>query len=193
MAFRPHTPTHRFIRRTAALAALSLATFACGGTGDAAASSQRRSSDAVLASGSAAENRPLDEATVRKVVAVMRAWKPAPLPPPRGEDAKSFTSLLEYRIWNGFTAVVQRELADQNSTATIDGTALLKAAIVRQGLSSREFVLALLAFQAARINDDLHASLKATGAAAPPLREVLQRNIEVIRRVGPKEELPSWW
>lgn len=193
MDFRLLTTTSRRIRHTAALATLSLATLACGGTGDAAASSQRRSSDAVRASGFAAENHPLDEATVRKVVAVMRAWSPPALAPPKGEDARSVPRVLEYGIRNSFTAVVQRELADRNSTATIDGTPPLKAAIAGQGLSSREFVMALLAFQAARINDDLNASLTAIGAEPAQLPAILKRNIEVIRSAGPKEELPSWW
>jgi hypothetical protein len=193
MAFRTHTITHRFIRRTAALAALSLATFACGGTKDAAASSQRRGDHAVIASGIAAEYRPLDEATVRKIVAIMRAWQPERVPPPSGDKAKDLLSAMDHRIQNRFTAVVQRELAERNSTATIDGTAPLKAAIVREGLSSREFVLALLAFLVARQNDDLNAYLKLTGGKPAELSAALQRNIEIIRSIGPKEELPSGW
>src|SRR5687768_4108249 len=98
MAFRTHTTTHRVIRRTAALAALSLATFACGGSGDAAASSQRRSDDAVIASGMAAERRPLDEATVRKVVAIMRAWQPERRPPTKSENPEDVLSAMEHRI-----------------------------------------------------------------------------------------------
>ena len=194
MAFRTHTITHRVIRRTAALAALSLATFACGGTRASAASPQQhKSTDAVRALGSAAERHPLDEATVRKVVAIMRAWKPAPPPPPRGEDAKDMFSVIEYDMRNRFSFVVQQELADRNSTATIDGTAPLKAAIVSQGLSSREFVLALLAFQAARFNDGVSTSLKGLGGQAPELPPILKQNIEVIRRVGPTNDLTSGW
>ena len=178
---------HLPFRRAAGFAALALATLACTGAGGAAAPSQERSSDAVLASGRAAEERPLDEATVRRVVAVMRAWTPPPLPPPKGKEGENVIRVLDYGIRNGFTAVVQRELADHNSTATIDGTPPLKAAIVAQGMSSREFVEALLAFQAARINGDLAESLRFE------LTGVLKRNVEVIRRVGSKKELPSWW
>ena len=102
-------------------------------------------------------------------------------------------SVIEYDIRNRFSFVVQQELADRNSTATIDSTAPLKAAIVSQGLSSREFVLALLAFQAARLNDGVSTSLKALGGKAPELTPILKQNIEVIRRVGPTEDLTSGW
>ena len=172
--------------RTRTIAVLTLAALACGGTGAAAASPQREASKAVWAMGRAAEQHPLDEATARKVVTIMRAWKPAPLPKPKGQDAENVLSIMEYGIWNSFTAVVQRELADQNSTATIDGTPALKAAITSQGMSSREFVLALLAYQAARLADDLMSTIPHEPTA------VVKRNIEVLRRIGPKKELPSW-
>jgi hypothetical protein len=192
MTIRTKT-SHRLIRRTVVLAALSLATFAWGGTGRAAASSQLRDGDgAVIASGLAAENHPLDEATVRKLVAIMRAWQPERRPSAKNEDPNDLLSAMERRTQNRFIAMVQRDLAVRNSTATIDATAPLKAAIVGHGLSSREFAVALLAFEVARQNDDLRTYLKATGGTPAELPPVLQRNIEIIRRVGPREALPSW-
>jgi hypothetical protein len=182
------SPTHR-TPRIAALAALSLATIAGA---NAEARGQAPRTDAAARPGTSAprfspEYHPLDAATVRKVVAVMRAWTPPPPPKPTGADAESLPRIMEFRMRHMFISVVARELSEQDSTATIDATPPLRAALVREGLSSREFAKGMLAFKAAQFANDINPLVPHTPTA------VVQQNIAVIRGVGASHALPSWW
>ncbi len=204
MAFRSHSSTHRLICGTAAVAALSLATVACSSAeGEAQAARTRGGAvPRVNQSGYSAEFYPLDEDTVRKVVAVMRAWTP-PEPTSKSfhekiegpdqlsaEEAGSILAARWDAIEKTFLPVVRRDLM-ADSTATIDGTPALKAAIASQGLSSRRFAEAMLAYHATLANIDVGDLLNAEFGKS----EVLVKNRALIRRMRASEggELPSWW
>src|SRR5688572_10690953 len=149
---RASLTTHLPFRRTAGLALLSVATLACGGgSSDAQGSTAQSGGRApVHKVHFDAHRHQLDEASARKVVAVMRAWTPPePELPNELEASGDIVGAMKYALERAFTTVAHRELTEQNSTATIDGTPLLKAAIVGQGLTSREFAKALLALQVA--------------------------------------------
>jgi hypothetical protein len=115
------------LRRTAVLAALSLATLACGRPDEALGSMAQSTAKAAAKKATFnPHNNPLDEATARKVVAVMQAWTP-PVPEPsakakaEGDLVGGMKDVLE----RAFTNVVYVELVEQDSTATIDGTPAL--------------------------------------------------------------------
>src|SRR5688572_18300025 len=198
MAFRMHTNTDRVIRRTAALAALSLATLACSPVDGDAQATRLKGIDVpvVNRAGYSPGRYPLDEATVRKVVAVMRAWTPPRPERRKAKEGESFFAAAEEALLRSFPTIVVRELMIENSTATIDGTATLKAAIASQGLSSRTFAEALCAYKEASVTmavaDISHAQVGKDGYTPGP---VLTKNMDLIRRMQTSEGLayPSGW
>ena len=93
-----------------------------------------------------------------------------------------------------FTTVAYRELAEQNSTATIDGTPALTAAIAGQGLSSRDFAKALIALQMAKLEMETREMVVATGAKVNyELRGTLKANADLVRRLKTEGGFPSGW
>jgi hypothetical protein len=195
MPTRSLTSTSRPIRRLAALAAVSLATVACGsGATEARVAGQATVRTATTTKRFSADYHPLDEATVRKVAAVMRAWTPPEPPPPRSDDPANFTRNMKEAFESTFTVVVSKELIEKDSTATIDRTLPLKAAIVSQGLSSRTFAESLMAIQAASLAIDLGDFFKSMGNPAPEPSGIRKANMDLVRKVRAEGALPTgWW
>jgi hypothetical protein len=194
MAIQSRTATIPPLRRVAALAALSVATLACGGPMAASApAGQAEGRAAPSRPRYSAEHYPLDEATVRKVGAVIRAWTP-PEPELPKRRAEGVVDAMQMAIESTFTTHVAKDLK-ADSTATIDATPPLKAAIVQQGLSSRTFAEALLAVQAASFAIGMEHALQ--GAAPDPALETpptLKANVELVRRMRAEGVLPAhWW
>jgi len=138
----------------------------------------------------------LDEATVRKVAAVMRAWDPKG-PPPKSEDPKELAAYWgKMSAGSDLTNKIGKELIYENSTATVDSTPELKAAIEKQGMSSREFVEAALAYTNALGMLDVEGLEKIygkqEGKPAFTPTGVFKENVELVRRMNKEEELPSW-
>jgi hypothetical protein len=197
MPIRSLTSTAGPIRRIATLAALSLATVACGSGAMEARASAGQSNGRTAASRPrfSADNYPLDEATVRKVAAVMRAWTPPELPP-RRVDPENVMKGMQEALESTFTVVVSKDLMEKDSTATIDRTAPLTAAIASQGLSSRKFAEALMAVQAASVAIDLGDFLAANGGGKPAWEpsDIAKANIALIRKARADGALPTgWW
>jgi hypothetical protein len=140
----------------------------------------------------------LDEATVRKVAAVMREWDPKGPPPKTDEEAAAYWGKLGAGA--DFGNKVGREFVDKGTTTEVERIPELKAAIARQGLTLREFVQALLAYSNAMGYMDvegmgfLDAQGRADAAAGKPgvkASGVFKENIELLRR-NKQEELPNW-
>jgi hypothetical protein len=139
---------------------------------------------------------PLDDAKVRKVAAVMRAWDPKG-PPPKSEDPKELAAYWgKLSAGSDFTNKIGKELIYENSTATVDSTPELKAAIEKQEMSSREFVEAALAYTNALGALDVEGLEKfygkQDGKPAFTPTGVFKENVELVRRMNKEEELPSW-
>ena len=195
MAHPPLKTSTPFIRAMVSLAVVSLATLACNGEPKNAGASMSQPGGRVAASGSRYSplNYRLDEAKVHKVAAVMREWDPTG-PPPKSEDPNELAA-----YWAKMTAGAEfgnkigRELLNENSTATIDSTSDLKVAIERQGLSSREFVEALLAYTNAMGALDIEGLEKVYGKKSEfTPTGVFKENVELIRRMNKEEDLPAW-
>lgn len=183
-------------RRTAGLAVLSLATLACGWPSDALGSTaQAPRKTGIQKVHFDPSSHLVDEPTARKVVAVMRAWTP-PLPKPSKQhrDDLNLVGGMQDMLERAFTTVAYRELAEQNSTATIDGTPALTAAIAGQGLSSRDFAKALIALQMAKLEMETREMVVATGAKVNyELRGTLKANADLVRRLKTEGGFPSGW
>jgi hypothetical protein len=139
---------------------------------------------------------PLDETKVRRVAAIMREWDPKG-PPPKSEDPNELAAYWAKLSAGGdFSNKIGKELIYENSTATVDSTAALKAAIEKQGMSSRDFVEALLAYTNAMGALDVEGLEKVygkqEGKPAFTPTGVFKENVELVRRMNKQEDLPSW-
>jgi hypothetical protein len=175
------------------VAALSLATLACGGPMEASEPAGQVKGRATSRARYSAEQYPLDETMVRKVGAVISAWTP-PTPDLPKRKAEGVLDAMEMAIESTFTTRVAQDLKT-DSTATIDATPALKALLARQGLSSRTFAEALLAVQAASWAISMEQALP-EAARDPALQPgmTLQSNIELVRKVRAEGVLPKeWW
>ena len=180
------------LEAVAVLVVLLFATLACEGE-------QTTAGAATGGSGYSPLTYPLDEAKVRKVAAVMREWDPTG-PPPESEDPNELAAYWsKMRAGVDLQNTIGRELLYESSTATIDNNPELKAAIRRQGLSSREFAEAMLAYTNAMGALDVEALGEIYGDASGPPPElqkmmtgVFKDNVELIRRMSEEEDLPSW-
>jgi len=185
----------------ASLVVLLFATLACEGeqTSAGAGEAQAERPAATRGSGYSPLKYPLDEAKVRKVAAVMREWDPAG-PPPESEDPNELAAYWSrMRAGVDLQNTIGRELLNENSTATIDNNLELMAAIRRQGLSSREFAEAMLAYTNAMGALDVEALEEFYGDESGRPSElqkmmtgVFKDNVELIRRMSEEEDLPSW-
>jgi hypothetical protein len=150
----------------------------------------------------------LDEAKVRKLGAIMRAWDPRG-PEPSSDDPNGYVNTMaRTRKGIDFENKVVLELTRQNSTATIESVPELKAAIAREGLSPREFAELYMAYKTAE-GQLMVAGLSqlagavsgtVTGATPPrapqpePASGVFENNLELLRRMDKEGTLPpSWW
>ena len=188
--------THFPFRRTAGLALVSLATLACSsGTSDAQGPTPRSERRAPIKTYFDPQAHALDEATARKVIAVMRAWTPPePKAPKELQESGDIVGAMKYVLENAFTMVAARELTEQNSTATIDGSPLLVAAVHGQGLSSREFAKALITFQIATLDIGLRDMAAANGITHPrELVGVHKANTDLVRKLTAEGAIPSGW
>ena len=148
---------------------------------------------------------PLDEAGVRKLAAVMRAWDPKG-PEPKTQDPNVYVDPMA-RIKKGiaFENKVVGEFMSQNSTATIESVPELKAAIAREGLSPREFATLFVAYKSAEgqlMVTGLTQLAGAVSGTAPPKAPqpapnssgVFENNLELLRRMDKERTLPpSGW
>jgi hypothetical protein len=195
MIMRAHTTTVLLLGRIATLAMLSITALACGGP---AAASTPADHDvpgraAVRRARYSPEQYPLDDATVRKVAAVIRAWTPPAPDVPKKTDPGDVVGAMQDAMEQTFTARIARDL-QAGSTATIDATPALEAEIVRQGLSSRTFAEALLAVQAARWGLDFEAALPEATRDADAPGETAKANRALVRKVRAEGLLPKdWW
>ena len=148
---------------------------------------------------------PLDEAGVRKLAAVMRAWDPKG-PEPASQDPNVYVDpMARMRKGVDFENTIVAELTERNSTATIESVPELKAAIAREGLSPREFAEMHLAYKTAEGQLMVTGLSQLAGAvsgtappnapqAAPKASGVFENNLELLRRMDKEGTLPpSWW
>jgi hypothetical protein len=182
---RTHTRSPHATAGIATLAAAAVATIACS-TAQGQAQAPRSAGAAaatITRSGYSAHDHALDEATIDKVLAVMRAWTPPDPPKPTGTPAEVFDAVMKQAVETSLQTGLYDELA-RNSTATIDATPALKAAIVGQGLSSREFAEALFAFQVTVLAVDLGDMGKWMGVKdGYKPGPVMTRNMDLVRRM----------
>ena len=204
MTRRP-LPTRLLLRCLCGCAVLTLVTAAC--RGDAEGTSRQAATRAEAAPGRAFDPKTyaLDEAAVRKLAAVMRAWDPKG-PEPKNQDPTVYVDPMA-RIKKGveFENKVVGELMSQNSTATIESVPELKAAIAREGLSPREFASMFVAYKSAEGQLMVTGLTQLAGAVsgtpppaapqpAPKSSEIFERNLELLRRMDKEGTLPpSWW
>lgn len=191
------------LRCLCGLAVLTLPTTAC--SGDAQGGGGQTTSAAANARGRFdPKTYALDEAGVRKLAAVMRAWDPKG-PEPSSDDPNGYVNTMA-RMRKGidFENKVVLDLTERNSTATIESVPELKAAIAREGLSPREFAEMYLAYKTAEGHlmvtglSQLAGAVAGTSTPTPTEAEpkpsgVFAANIELIQRMDKDEELPSWW
>jgi hypothetical protein len=184
------------LRRTAALAVLTLATLACGRPDEALGSAAQSTAKAgVKKAAFDPHTNPLDEATARKVVAVMRAWTP-PVPEPSAKATAdgNFTAGMKDVLERAFTNVVYVELVEKDSTATIDATPALRVAVVGQGMSSREFAKGMLTLQMAILAEGFAEMARANGgtyAYKPGVNQAAV--IQIVRKLKAEGAIPSDW
>jgi hypothetical protein len=186
------------LRCICGFAVLTLPTAAC--RGDAQGASPR------TGEGRGAKYDPktyaLDEARVRKLAAVMRAWDPKG-PEPKSDDPNVFVDKMGWmRKGVEFENKVVIDLTERNSTATLESVPELKAAIAREGLSTREFAEAYLAYKTAEGEllvaglSQLARGVAGTSAAQQPEPKysgVFKDNIELVGRMDKEGTLPRWW
>jgi hypothetical protein len=144
----------------------------------------------------------LDEAKVRKLAAVMRAWDPKG-PEPKSDDPNVFVDKMGWmRKGVEFDNKVVLDLTARNSTATLESVPELKAAIAREGLSTREFAEAYLAYKTAEGEllvaglGQLAGAVAGTSAAQQPEPKytgVFKDNIELVLRMDKEGTLPRSW
>lgn len=202
MTRRPPVAARVLLRCLCGLAVFALPTAAC--RGDAQGTGPQTESRAGEARGAKFDPKAyaLDEARVRKLGAVMRAWDPKG-PEPKSDDPNVFVDKMSWmRKGVEFDNKVVLDLTGRNSTATIESVPELKAAIAREGLSTREFAEAYLAYKTAE-GELLVAGLsQLAGAVAgtstsqqpePKYSRVFKDNIELLRRMDKEGTLPPSW
>ena len=125
----------------------------------------------------------------------MRAWTPPePKAPKELKESGDFVGAMQYVLENAFTMVAARELCEQNSTATIDASPLLMAAVYSQGLSSREFATALVTFQMTSMHVGLLDMLASQGIKHPKeLAGIEKANADLVRKLTAEGAIPSGW
>lgn len=192
------------LRCLCGLAVLTLPTTAC--SGDAQGGSPQATSPAAKAPGRFdPKTYPLDEAAVRKLGAVMRAWDPKG-PEPATQDPNVYVDpMARMRKGVEFENKLVTELTEHNSTATIESVPELKAAIAREGLSPRQFAELFIAYKTAEgqlMVSGLSQLAGAVSGTAPPKATqpaptssgVFEKNLELLRRMDKEGTLPpSWW
>ena len=192
------------LRCVCGLALLTISTTAC--RGDAQGGRPHATTAASDARGRFdPKTYPLDEAGVRKLAAVMRAWDPKG-PEPTSQDPNVYVDpMARMRKGVDFENKVVRELTEHNSTATIESVPELKAAIAREGLSPREFAEMYLAYKTAEGQLMVTGLSQLAGAvsgtappnapqAAPKVSGVFENNLALLRRMDKDGTLPpSWW
>lgn len=198
---RPPVAARLLLRCLCGLALLTLPTTAC--RGDAQGGSPHATTAASDARGPFdPKTYPLDEAGVRKLAAVMRAWDPKG-PEPSSDDPNGYVNTMA-RMRKGidFENKVVLDLTERNSTATIESVPELRAAIAREGLSPREFAEMYLAYKTAEGHLMVTGLSQLAGAVAgtstptqtePKPSGVFAANIALIQRMDKEEELPSRW
>jgi hypothetical protein len=151
------------------------------------------------------KNYALDEAKLRKLAAVMRAWDPKG-PEPTSQDPNVFVDpMARMRKGVEFENKVVADLTERNSTATIESVPELKTAIAREGLSPREFAELYLAYKTAEGQlmvtglSQLAGAVSGTAPQNAPqpaaaASGVFENNLELLRRMDKERTLPpSWW
>jgi hypothetical protein len=204
MTRRSLVAARALLRCMCGFAVLTLPTAACGG--ETQGTGPQATSRAGDARGSAYDPKTyaLDEAKVRKMAAVMRAWDPKG-PEPTSNDPNVFVDKMGWmRKGVEFENKVVTELLNQNSTATIESVPELKTAIAREGLSPREFAEAYLAYKTAEgellvtglsqlAGAVAGTSKPASGQPEPKHSGVFKDNIELITRMDKEGTLPRSW
>lgn len=193
------------VRCLCGLAVLTLPTTACSGDAQ-GGSPQTTTSRAADARGRFDPKAyPLDEAGVRKLAAVMRAWDPKG-PEPGTQDPNVYVDpMARMRKGVDFENTIVAELTEHDSTATIESVPELKAAIAREGLSPRQFAEMYLAYKTAEGQlmvtglSQLAGAVSGTASPnapqpAPESSGVFEKNLELLRRMDKEGTLPpSWW
>ena len=192
------------LRCLCGLAILTLTTAACRGEGQGTSPQSTSRAEEARGSGYDPKAYALDEAKVKKLAAVMRAWDPKG-PEPTSNDPNVFVDKMGWmRKGVEFENRVVTELIDRNSTATIEGVPELKAAIAREGFSPREFAEAYLAYKTAEGEllvtglSQLAGAVAGTSTAAarqpePKHSGVFKDNLELISRMDKEGTLPQSW
>ena len=192
-----------FLRYMCGFAVLTLSTAAC--RGEAQDTGPQTASRAGVARGAAFDPKtyPLDEAKLRKMGAVMRAWDPKG-PEPTSEDPTVYVDRMAWmRKGIDFENKVVTEFG-QNSTATLESVPELRAAMAREGLSPREFATIYLAYKTAEGEllvtglEQLSGAIAGKSAAdspppAPRTLGALKENVELLRRMDKEGTLPEVW
>jgi hypothetical protein len=205
MMRRPLVPARLLVRGLCTCAALTLLTASCGGDVEGTTSQAADRSPAARGQAFDPKTYALDEARVRKLAAVMSAWDPRG-PEPTNQDPNVYVSPMA-RAMKGveFENKVVKDLMSRNSTATIEGVPELKAAIAREGLSTREFAELFLSYKAAEGQLMVAGLSQLAGAVsgtpppnapqpAPKSPGVFEGNLELLRRMDKEGTLPpSWW
>lgn len=201
---RSLVPARLLLRCLCGLAVLTLPTTAC--RGDAQSTSPHATTAASDARGRFdPKTYPLDEARVRKLAVVMRAWDPKG-PEPTSQDPNVYVDpMARMRKGVDFENTIVLELTEQNSTATIESVPELKAAIAREGLTPREFAEMYLAYKTAEGQLMVTGLSQLAGAVSgtapsnaprpgPDSSAVFESNLELLRRMDKEGTLPpSWW
>jgi hypothetical protein len=200
MTRRPLAGVRLFLQCLCGLAVLTLPTAACRGD------AQGTSPQATTRAGARFDPKayPLDEAKVRKMGAVMRAWDPKG-PEPKSDDPNVYVDKMGWmRKGIDFENKVVTELLNQNSTATIESVPELRAALTREGLSPREFAEIYVAYKTVEGElmvdglGQLAGAVAGTSSskappAAPKSSGVFKDNTELIRRMDKEGTLPEAW
>jgi hypothetical protein len=193
-----------FLRYMCGFAVLTLLTAAC--RGEAQDTGPQTTSRAGDARGAAFDPKTyaLDEAKLRKMGAVMRAWDPKG-PEPTSEDPAVYVDRMNWiRKGIEFENKVVTELMGQNSTATLESVPELRGAMAREGLSPREFAAVYVAYKTAEGElmvaglEQLSGAVAGTSASDSPQPEprtsgVLKGNLELLRRMDKDGTLPESW
>ena len=193
-----------FLRCMCGFAVLTLLTAAC--RGEAQDAGPRTASRAGEARGAAFDPKTyaLDEAKLRKMGAVMRAWDPKG-PEPTSENPAVYVDRMSWmKKGIEFENKVVTELMGQNSTATLESVPELRAAMAREGLSPREFAAVYVAYKTAEGElmvaglEQLSGAVAGTAAPDSPRPKprpsgVLEGNLELLRRMDKEGTLPEAW
>lgn len=146
----------------------------------------------------------LDESKVRKVADIMRTWDPKG-PEPTSQDSTVYVDRMSWmKKGIEFENKVVTELINRHSTTTIESVPELKAAILREGLSPREFAEMYVAYKTAEGHllvtglEQLAGAVAGTSASGsqqtgPKVSGVFQDNIDLIVRMDKEGTLPESW